>query len=80
MSSPAQVFLAFCIRCRVGGVDLGEELRAEQKTIVLPKDVQVEMMQFFLRTSIPRKKQLREEQLKREEEARLSNTKDGSDT
>ena len=48
--------------------------------IILPKEVQVEMMQFFLRTSIPRKKQMREEQLKREEEqSRLSNPGDGSE-
>jgi len=53
----------------------------EEKKIVLPKSVQVEMMQFFLRTSIPKKKQLREEQIKREtEEMRLSNKNDGSDT
>ena len=44
----------------------------EQKKIILPKEVQVEMMQFFLRTSIPKKKQMREEQQKLEEErARL---------
>ena len=59
----------------------GTENEIEQKKIILPKEVQVEMMQFFLRTSIPKKKQMREEQLKREEaEARLSNTNDGSDT
>ena len=59
----------------------GTKDEKEQKQIILPKDVQVEMMQFFLRTSIPKKKQLREETLKREEEeSRLSNTKDGSDT
>ena len=62
---------------------MGEEMRnkKEQKKIILPKDIQVEMMKFFLRTSIPKKKQLREEQLKHEEEqSRLSNTEDGSDT
>ena len=49
--------------------------------IILPKSVQVEMMQFFLRTSIPKKKQMREEQLKREEEqSRLSDPSDRSDT
>ena len=66
-----------------GGVDMGEGMKdeKEQKKIILPKEIQVEMMQFFLRTSIPKKKQLREEQLKREaEQSRLSNTNDGSDT
>ena len=45
---------------------------AEQKKIILPKEVQKELMRFFLRTSIPRKKRLEQE--------RLSNTNDGSDT
>jgi len=43
----------------------------EQDKIILPKDVQIEMMKFFLKTSIPRKKKL--------EEASLSNKNDGSD-
>jgi len=52
-----------------------EEQKEEgQKKIVIPKEIQIEMMKFFLRTSIPRKK--REEQ----EKMRLSsNTNDGSD-
>jgi len=83
MSSFVQVSPCPRIRFGYGGVDMGEGTKdeKEQKQIILPKDVQVEMMQFFLRTSIPKKKQLREETLKREEEeSRLSNTKDGSDT
>ena len=67
----------------IGGVTMGEETRVEkeQKKIILPKDVQVEMMQFFLRTSIPKKKQLREEQLKLEQEkVRPLTPSDGSDT
>jgi len=43
----------------------------EQKKIILPKEVQKELMKFFLRTSIPRKKRLEEE--------RLSKTNDRSD-
>ena len=37
---------------------MSEEMkeREEQKTIILPKELQIEMMKFFLRTSIPRKK------------------------
>ena len=55
---------------------MGEEVQEEkeQKTIILPKEVQKELMKFFLRTSIPRKKRLEQEK------ARLSNTNDGSDT
>ena len=44
----------------------------KQDKIILPKDVQIEMMKFFLRTSIPRKKKLEQE--------RLSNSNDGSET
>ena len=47
--------------------------QGEQKKIILPEELQIEMMKFFLSTSIPRKK--REEQKK----ARLSNTNDGSE-
>ena len=36
------------------------EQQKEQEKIILPKGVQIRMMKFFLRTSIPRKK--REEQ------------------
>jgi len=43
-----------------------------EKTIILPKELQKEMMEFFLRTSIPRKKKLEQE--------RLSNTSDRGDT
>lgn len=46
--------------------------QTEEKKIILPKDVQIEMMKFFLKTSIPRKK--------REEQERLSNKNDGSCT
>ena len=35
----------------------------EQEKIILPEDVQIEMMKFFLRTSIPRKKKLEQERL-----------------
>jgi len=83
LSNFKQVFRTPRISLGYGGVDMGEEMRnkKEQKKIILPKDIQVEMMKFFLRTSIPKKKQLREEQLKHEEEqSRLSNTEDGSDT
>ena len=45
-----------------------------QKKIVLPEDVQIEMMKFFLRTSIPKIKRARQEK------ARLSKINDGSDT
>lgn len=53
---------------------MGEEKEQseEKKTIILPEEVQIEMMKFFLRTSIPRKKH--------EEQAHLSKQKDGSDT
>jgi len=44
----------------------------EQEKIILPKEVQIEMMKFFLRTSIPRKK--------KQELLRLSNKNDGSDS
>ena len=43
----------------------------EKKKIVLPKELQIEMMNFFLRTSIPRKKKMEQE--------RLSNTSDRGD-
>ena len=58
---------------------MGEEMKLEQGTekIILPKDIQVEMMKFFLRTSIPKKKQLQEEQQK---QALQSTPSDGSDT
>jgi len=49
------------------------EQKEECKKIVLPEELQIEMMKFFLRTSIPRKK--REEQ----EKNRLSNTSDRSE-
>ena len=45
----------------------------EQDKIILPKEVQIEMMKFFLRTSIPRKKRQKQEQ------AHLSNQNDGSE-
>ena len=45
----------------------------ERKKIVLPKEVQMEMMRFFLRTSIPKIKRAKEEQ------TRLSKTNDGSE-
>jgi hypothetical protein len=55
------------------GVEMNAQ-KEEQKKIVLPKEVQIRMMKFFLKTSIPKKK--REEQ----EKTRLSsNTNDGSD-
>jgi len=43
----------------------------EQKKIILSRELQTEMMNFFLRTSIPRKKKLEME--------RLSNTNDRSE-
>ena len=46
----------------------GMKEEKEHDKIVLPKEVQIEMLKFFLRTSIPRKKKL--------ENSRLSNTND----
>jgi len=37
-------------------MNINELPRNEEGKIVLPKETQIEMMQFFLRTSIPRKK------------------------
>jgi hypothetical protein len=48
-----------------------ESQATEPEKIILPKETQIEMMKFFLRTSIPRKKRLEQE--------RLSNQNDGSD-
>ena len=44
---------------------MSEEKRdeKEQDKIILPKETQIEMMKFFLRTSIPRKKKLEQEHL-----------------
>jgi hypothetical protein len=57
----------------VEGYAMKNGVKGEQKKkIILPKDVQIEMMKFFLRTSIPRKK--------RAEQAQLSNTNDRSET
>ena len=42
----------------------------EQDKIILPKEIQVEMMKFFLKTSIPRKKK---QELQK---SQLSNTTD----
>ena len=50
----------------------GMKDKKEQEKIILPKEVQIEMMKFFLRTSIPRKK--------KQEMSRLSNKNDGSDS
>ena len=49
---------------------MSEEMKGnnEQKKIILPLELQIEMMKFFLKTSIPRKK--------KQEQARLSNTDD----
>ena len=49
------------------------KLQSIEKKIVLPKDVQIRMMKFFLKTSIPTKKR---EEL---EKARLSISNDRSD-
>jgi len=48
----------------------GEELLPDKNgKITLPKELQIEMMKFFLETSIPRKKkQLQEQVLKAENE------------
>jgi len=56
---------------------MSEEMkdRNEQGKIILPKELQVEMMKFFLKTSIPRKKRLEMEK----EQSRLSNTDDRSE-
>jgi len=53
---------------------MGEGLKGqeEQKTIILPRELQTEMMKFFLQTSIPRKKKLEME--------RLSNSNDRSES
>ena len=50
-----------------------QQEREEQKKIILPKELQKEMMTFFLRTSIPKIKKEKEEQ------ARLSNRVDGGE-
>ena len=52
---------------------MGEEMNLQKdgQKIILPKEIQIEMMKFFLKTSIPKKK--------REEKTRLSNTNDRSD-
>ena len=50
-----------------------QEQKERTKKIILPEELQIEMMKFFLRTSIPRKKR---EEL---EKARLSNTNDRSE-
>ena len=65
-----------CYTCIKGGVrmNMSELPRNEEEKIVLPKEIQIEMMQFFLRTSIPRKKQMMEEQKKLEEKT-LSHSK-----
>ena len=52
------------------------ENKKEQDKIILPKELQVEMMKFFLKTSIPRKKRLEMEK----EQSRLSNSEDRGDT
>jgi len=44
----------------------------EKKKITLPKDVQLEMLKFFMRTSIPRIKQEKMEKEKAEQANRLS--------
>jgi len=46
-----------------------EKDNKEENKIILPKEVQIEMMKFFLRTSIPRKK--------KQEQACLSKSNDG---
>ena len=43
----------------------------EQDKIILPKELQIEMMEFFLKTSIPRKK--------KQELSHLSNKNDGGE-
>jgi len=50
-----------------------EKNEKEQDKIILPKEIQIEMMKFFLRTSIPRKKK------QQQEKALLSNQNDGSE-
>ena len=50
------------------GWSMSEEMKnqqeqQEEKKIILPKEVQKELMKFFLRTSIPRKKRLEQERL-----------------
>ncbi len=36
-------------------------MESEQKKIVLPKELQIKMLNFFLKTSIPRKKKVTNE-------------------
>ncbi|MCL2513119.1 MAG: hypothetical protein FWF08_04375 [Oscillospiraceae bacterium] len=48
----------------------GTKAQKEAEKIILPEEMQIEMMKFFLRTSIPRKKKLEQE--------RLSKLNDGS--
>ena len=45
----------------MGGQSMSENIQIQtddNNKIVLPKELQIEMMKFFLRTSIPRKKRL----------------------
>ncbi|MCL2508765.1 MAG: hypothetical protein FWF05_06285 [Oscillospiraceae bacterium] len=46
--------------------------KKEQDKIILPKELQIKMMEFFFKTSIPRKK--------KQEQLRLSKPNNGSDT
>ena len=50
-----------------------EDLRNSEGKIVLPEKLQIEMMKFFMRTSIPRMKREREEALKAEQEKQQDN-------
>ena len=40
-----------------------EKKDTKEEKIILPKEIQIEMMEFFLKTSIPRKKRLEQERL-----------------
>ena len=54
---------------------LSNENATAERQIILPKEVQVRMLKFFLKTSIPRKKRIEQEKLARPS----SNTSDGSE-
>ena len=50
-----------------------EDLRNSEGKIVLPENLQIEMMKFFMRTSIPRMAREREKALKAEQEKQQDN-------
>ena len=51
---------------------MGWSMNEEQEKIVLPKELQKDMLQFFLRTSIPRK--LKQERQKQQQQNEAENS------